>query len=141
MNPVVVHKNNQTCEIKKCVSNVCKAKWLRKTRRCNLHLRRKQQKLSHENPNSLRVEKEISAVTAVAYSSFQSVKHTRVLHLPLNVISLIFPPLPPPLHFGTASEVFAIVFCFLFTMSDGGSHAECLPHEYDSVTRVELEPL
>ena len=95
MNPVVVHKNNQTCEIKKCVSNVRKAKWLRKTRRCNLHLKRKQQKLSHENPNSLRVEKEISAVSAVAYSSFQSVKHTRVLHLPLNVISLIFPPLPP----------------------------------------------
>ena len=125
MNPVVVHKNNQTCEIKKCVSNVRKAKWLRKTRRCNLHLRRKQQKLSHENPNSLRAEKEISAVTAVASSSFQSVKHTRVLPLPLNVISFsLFPPPPPPLHFGTASEVFAIVFCFLFTMSDGGSHAE-----------------
>ena len=120
MNAVVVHKNNQTCEIKKCVSNVCKAKWLRKTRRCNLHLRRKQQKLSHEIPNSLRVEKEISAVSAVAYSSFQSMKHTRVLHLPLNMISLY---LPPP-DFGTASEVFARVFCFLFTMSDGGSHAE-----------------
>lgn len=98
MNPVVVHKNNQTCEIKKCVSNVCKAKWLRKIRRCNLHLRRKQQKLSHENPNSLRVEKEISAVSAVAYSSFQSMKHTRVLHLPLNVISfsLSLPPSPHP---------------------------------------------
>ena len=99
MNPVVVHKNNQTREIKKCVSNVRKAKWLRKTRRCNLHLRRKQQKLSHKNPNSLRLEKEISAVSAVAYSSFQSVKHTRVLHLPLNVISfsLSLPP-PPPRH-------------------------------------------
>ena len=97
MNAVVVHKNNQTCEIKKRVSNVRKAKWLRKTRRCNLHLRRKQQKLSHKNPNSLRVEKEISAVSAVAYSSFQSVKHTRVLHLPLNVISfsLSLPPSPP----------------------------------------------
>ena len=99
MNPVVVHKNNQTCEIKKCVSNVRKAKWLRKTRRCNLHLRRKQQKLSHENPNSVRVEKEISVVTAEAYSSFQSVKHTRVLHLPLNVISLIFSPPPPERDF------------------------------------------
>ena len=99
MNAVVVHKNNQTCEIKKRVSNVRKAKWLRKTRRCNLHLRRKQQKLSHKNPNSLRVEKEISAVSAVAYSSFQSVKHTRVLHLPLNVISLIFSPPPPERDF------------------------------------------
>ena len=97
MNAVVVHKNNQTCEIKKCVTNVCKAKWLRKARRCNLHLRRKQQKLSHENPNSLRVEKEISAVSAVAYSSFQSMKHTRVLHLPLNMISLYLPP-PPTLE-------------------------------------------
>ena len=58
----------------------------------------KQQKLSHENPNSLRVEKEISAVSAVAYSSFQSMKHTRVLHLPLNVISfsLSLPPSPHP---------------------------------------------
>lgn len=72
----------------------------------------------------LKIKKEISAVSAIAYSSFQSMKHTRVLHLPLNVISLIFPPPPPPLHFGTASEVFAIVFCFLFTMSDGGWHAE-----------------
>ena len=99
MNPVVVHKKNQTCEIKKRVSNVRNAKWLRKTRRCNLHLKRKQQKLSHENRNSLRVEKEISAVSAEAYSSFQSMKHTRVLHLPLNVISFSLPPpLPPPPH-------------------------------------------
>lgn len=44
----------------------------------------------------LKIKKEISAVSAIAYSSFQSMKHTRVLHLPLNVISLIFPPLPHP---------------------------------------------
>ena len=57
VNAVVVHKNNQTCEIKKCVSNVCKAKWLRKTRRCNLHLRRKQQKLSQEKPEQFKSRK------------------------------------------------------------------------------------
>ena len=98
MNPVVVHKNNQTCEIKKCVSNACKAKWLRKTRRCNLHLRRKQQKLSHENPNSVRVEKEISVVTAVAYSSFPKREAHASITSPLNVISfsLSLPPFPPP---------------------------------------------